>query len=230
MAETTTNSLADRIDDVKRRILNIGDLVEVAISRAIAALLEGDRMLAGSVVAADAHIDRKEVEVEQQCIGILLGHHPENGDMRFIIATLKINNDLERVGDLAVNIAKTVVKLVDHEGFRRLAGCKEMAGKAEAMLHRCLKALVDSDVNLARKVIAADDEVDNLHKVLEKQIARELDRNPEHAAHLLKLAHVARQLERVGDMATNIAEDVIYMVEGKIVRHASKMKPTFAGR
>jgi len=211
--------LTDEIDELKRQVRSVGNMVELSITRAIMALQQHDRMLAGAVIKADNNIDLKEVEVEELCLRILTEHQPTGASLRFVVAALKINNDLERIGDLAVNIAEFVCELVHHEHLRRIGGCGDMAKKAETMVHRALQSLIDADVDMARKVIFADDEVDRLEVSIGKRVEAELDRRPENAGTLLKLAHIVRQLERIGDAATNIAEDVIYMVEDRIVRH-----------
>lgn len=218
---STLAELQQHIDDLKRRIHDLGGLVEQAISQAIAALGRYDTMLAKATIAADEKIDLLEIEVEEQCLAILTDHHLDSADLRFVVAVLKINNDLERVGDLAVNIAKTVLQLVDNERFQQVGGCRSMATEAEAMLRDSLQALINRDVRLARKVINADDEVDDWQRRIQRSIEKAIDRTPENVTTLMQLDFVVRQLERVGDMATNIAEDVIYMVEGKIVRHQS---------
>ena len=215
------NGLPEQIDTLKRQIRELGGLAEQAISRVVHALVRYDTILAQSVVAADEEIDLKEIDVEQHCLAILADHHPTGEDLRFVVAVLKINNDLERVGDLAANIAKIVLHLVDNERFQRVGGCDTMASQAQAMLNNSLQALVSSDVSLARQVIAADDEVDEMQRRIQRRIEQAIDRTPENVRPLMQLDFVVRQLERVGDMATNIAEDVIFMVEGRIVRHQS---------
>lgn len=215
------NEISPQLEALKRDILQLGNMVEQAIAQAINALIKYDRMLARAVIAADESIDRKEVDVEKQCLEILSAHRPSGGDLRFVVTVLKVNNDLERIGDLAVNIAETVAELVDCERFERVGGCDAMAKKSQAMLRDSLQALLQGDVKLARQVIAADDEVDEHQRTIQRRIEQAIDRLPENVRPLMQLDFVVRQLERVGDMATNIAEDVIYLVEGKIVRHLS---------
>ena len=214
-------SLPEQIDVLKQQIRELGGLAEQAISRVIQSLVRYDRMLAKAVIAADQDIDLREVDIEQRCVAILADHHPTGSDLRFVVAALKINNDLERVGDLAANIANTVLQLVDNERFQRVGGCDAMARKAQAMLNDSLQALLSHDTKLARKTIAADDDVDEMQRRIQRRIEQAIDRTPENVTSLMQLDFVVRQLERVGDMATNIAEDVIFMVEGTIVRHES---------
>jgi phosphate transport system protein len=210
---------------LKTHIRELGRLVELAISRTIEALIKYDRMMAKAVLASDDDIDRKEVIVEEACIKVLSDFQPTGSDLRFVVAILKINNDLERIGDLAVNVAGTVLKLVDCERFQRVGGCDELAARAEAMVNMSLKALVASDIRLARQVIASDDEVDELQRGIQRRIEDAINRIPDDVTPYMQLDYVVRQLERIGDMATNIAEDVIYMVDGKIVRHADARAP-----
>jgi phosphate transport system protein len=211
--------LPRQIDALKQKILFVGTLVEEAIAKAISALSGRDRNLAEAVIEADAEIDRMEVDVEEECLKILALYQPLAADLRFVVAVLKINNDLERMGDLAKNVAKRVVFLADCERFELPVDFRGMANLAQSMVKRSLDALVNSDPQLAQEVRASDDEVDALRRMIESQIEKQIAAHPERANSLLRLASVARHLERIADMATNIAEDVIYMVEGEIVRH-----------
>lgn len=216
--------LQKHIDRLKYRILAVGGLVETAIARSISALVQRDAALASAVIAADAYIDRAEVEVEEDCVRILEDHQPVGNDLRFVVAVLKINSSLERMGDLAENIAEAVISLSACERFRRVGGCREMAEKAQAMVHKSLQALVHGDTLLAREVSRDDAAVDRLQRQISERIEIELERCPENAPPLMQLSYLTRQLERLGDMATNVAEDVIYMVEGQIVRHGADAK------
>jgi phosphate transport system protein len=206
------------MDMLKRLVLSEGALVEDAIARAIHALKERDADMARTVIAADTEIDAMEVRVEEECLKILALHQPVAHDLRFVISVMKINNDLERMGDLAVNIAKKA-DLSKTQMIHLPLDFPGMAGKSQTMVKRALDALVTSDVELARKVIADDDEVDDMRKSIRDLVVEEIQLTPEKARHLLKLSSIARHLERLADMATNIAEDVIYMVNGEIIRH-----------
>ena len=208
------------MDVLKQKILFVGTLVEEAIAKAVSALIKRDRNLARSVIDEDDEIDRMEVDVEEEVLKILALYHPVAADLRFVIAALKINNDLERMGDLAQNIAKRVVFLTKCEQFDLPVEFRNMATKTQAMVKQCLDALVNSDPELARRVRDADDEVDELRREIQDQITRQIELHPDRAECLLRLTSVARHLERLADMATNVAEDVIYMVDGEIVRHS----------
>ncbi len=217
--------LPRQIDGLKQKILFVGTLVEEAIAKAISALSSRDRNLANAVIEADAEIDRMEVDVEEEVLKILALYQPVAADLRFVVAVLKINNDLERMGDLAKNVAKRVVFLANCDRFDLPVDFRGMAMLAQSMVKRSLDALVNSDPALAQKVRESDDEVDVMRRVIENQIEEQIATHPERTDCLLRLASVARHLERIADMATNIAEDVIYMVEGEIVRHLRTTEP-----
>ncbi len=211
--------LPRQIEGLKQKILFVGTLVEEAIAKAIVALNNRDRNQANAVIEADADIDRMEVEVEEECLKILALYQPVAADLRFVVAVLKINNDLERMGDLAKNIAKRVVFLADYEMYELPVDYRDMAARAKSMVKDSLDALVNADTALAQKVRESDDEVDIQRRTIERQIEEQIAQHPQRTEGLLRLSSVARHLERIADMATNVAEDVIYMVEGEIVRH-----------
>jgi len=211
--------LERQIETLKQKLLYVGTLVEEAVARAVTALVERDPELARRVIQADAEVDRLEVEFEEECLKCLALHQPVAADLRFVVAVLKMNNDLERIGDMAKNIAKRVVFLSKSEPIELPGNFRGMATAAQSMFKRSLDALVNSDTTLARRVREDDDEVDTMRKQIQLQVEREIIASPHRAPELMSLNNVAKQLERLADMATNIAEDVIYMIEGDIVRH-----------
>ena len=212
--------LPRQIEALKQKILFVGTLVEEAIAKAILALNSRDRNMAKTVIDSDSEIDRMEVDVEEECLKVLALYQPVAADLRFVVAVLKINNDLERMGDLARNIAKRVVFLADYNELQELpVDYRPMAAQVKSMVKNSLDSLVNADTALAQKIRTDDDEVDAQRRIIERQIEAQIALNPGQAEGLLRLASVARHLERIADMATNIAEDVIYMVEGEIVRH-----------
>ncbi len=217
--------LERQIETLKQKLLYVGTLVEEAVSRAVAALVDRDPDLARRVIAADAEIDRMEVEVEEECLKCLALHQPVAADLRFVVAVLKMNNDLERIGDMAKNIAKRVVFLCKSEPLELPGNFRGMAAAAQSMFKRSLDALVNSDTALARQVREDDDEVDTMRKQIQLQVEREIMAQPQRVAELMSLKNVDKLLERLADMATNIAEDVIYMLEGDIVRHNAHEVP-----
>ncbi len=217
-----TKHIHRQIDALKQKILYVGTLVEEAIANAISALINRDAVMAQKVIANDAVVDRMEVEVEEECLKIMALYQPVANDLRFVVAALKINNDLERMGDLAKNIAKRTAYLAGAEAMELPVDFRGMAMKAQNMVKQSLDALVNADASLARQVRDEDDEVDESRQRIRQQILAAIRRNPERTEYLLKLNSVSKHLERLADMATNVAEDVIYMVEGEIVRHQAK--------
>ncbi len=211
--------LERQIDILKQKILFVGTLVEEAIAKAISALTNRDRNLARQVIDEDSEIDRMEVDVEEEVLKILALYQPVAADLRFVVAVLKINNDLERMGDLARNIAKRVVFLTNGEKIDLPSDLRPMAVKAQQMVKESLDALVNTDALLARRVRDADDDVDSMRRKVQDFVEREIAAHPQHTELLMRLLSVSRHLERLADLATNVAEDVIYMVEGEIVRH-----------
>jgi phosphate transport system protein len=214
-----TKHIQRQTEILKQKILYVGTLVEEAIAKAISALINRDAALAKKVIEHDNDIDRMEVDVEEECLKILALYQPVAADLRFVVAVLKINNDLERMGDLAQNIAKRVVYLSKTDPMDLAIDFRGMAAKSQFMVKQSLDALVNSDTALARRVRGEDDEVDQARQRIRDQILDAIRKNPNRVEYLLKLNSVSKHLERLADMATNVAEDVIYMVEGEIVRH-----------
>jgi len=221
-----TVHMQKEIENLKAKLLNLCATVEKSLCLAVQSVKERDAGLAKSVIDDDIHTDQMEVDVEEECLKILALHQPVAIDLRFIITALKINNDLERIGDLAVNIAERSEFLAAREPIGVPFDFDAMAEKTQWMLTESLDSLVDMDCNRAYQVCAADDEVDALNREMYKQVEASIVAHPSWTRGLLHLLSISRHLERVADHATNIAEDVIYMVEGKIVRHkAETYKP-----
>jgi len=210
-----------QIVQLKEKILRVGTLVEEAISKSITALINRDSALAQRVMASDEEIDRMEVEVEEECLKILALYQPVAADLRLVVAALKINNDLERMGDLAKNIAKRVAQLADEGPIELPAEIRTMATLAQEMVRQSLEAVVNGDTALARQVREEDDAVDDARQRVRRMVLKGIKVEPEQVECLLRVNSVSKHIERIADMATNIAEDVIYMVEGDIVRHRS---------
>lgn len=208
-----------QIAQLKNSILQFGTIVEESISRSNTALFKRDVELAQKVIANDAEIDRLEVELEEECLKVLALYQPVAADLRFVVAVLKINNDLERIGDLASNIAKTVSQLTTTGPLELPEEISSMAKQAEEMVKNSLDAVVKADPDLARQVRKEDDIVDAGRHTVRKLVMQQIKKDPEKVEGLLQINTISKHLERIADMATNIAEDVIYMVEGEIVRH-----------
>ena len=217
-----TKHIERQIENLKERILRLGTLVEEAISKSITALINRDTSLAQRVIANDAEIDAMEVEVEEECLKMLALYQPVAADLRFVVAVLKINNDLERMGDLARNIAKRVTQLEGGDPYDLPPEIRTMATQAQEMVRQCLDAVVKRDPTLARQVREEDDIVDEARQRIQRRVLQGIKDHPENVENLLRINSVSKHIERIADMATNIAEDVVYMVEGDIVRHRSE--------
>jgi phosphate transport system protein len=211
--------LQREIDRVKKDILALCAIVENQVQMAVQALLDRDPELARTVQERDDEIDHREVEVEEECLKILALHQPVAIDLRFIISAMKINNDLERIGDLAVNIARKAMTFMEETQMEIRFDIAGMWEKTQAMLNDSLDALVNMDSALAADVCRRDDEVDRVKHDIRVDIEEAIRRDPEQVRPLMRLLAVSRNLERIADCATNIAEDVIYMSEGRIIRH-----------
>jgi len=207
------------IEKLKKKILLLSEIVEDRVKSALKAADERDEALARKIINEDVEIDRFEVEIEEDCLKILALHQPVAIDLRFIIAILKINNDLERIADLAVNIAEKVTILASKKRVEAAAGFPGMADKTYGMLRKSLQALIKMDSAIAREVIVTDDEVDTINREIYDWTKERIRESPENITQLLTNLSISRHLERIADQATNIAEDVIYMIEGEIVRH-----------
>ena len=207
------------LEELKKDILTVGAMVENAINRAITALLDRRPELANEVVEGDNVIDEMELEVEEDCLKILALHQPVAADLRLIIAILKVNNDLERMGDLAVNIAERASYLTTHEPLAVPQNFSRMVAVVRSMVHDSLAALVALDAQLARSVLKQDDTVDEINKQMYVVMQDLMRKDPAFVERAVNMLSVSRQLERIADSATNIAEDVIFMAEGNIVRH-----------
>ena len=207
------------IERLKKKVLHLSAMVEESLTLAVKAVADRDSELARQIIEVDNEIDNMEVMVEEECLKILALHQPVAIDLRFIIAVLKINNDLERIGDLAANIAKRTTSLAQWETREVPFNLPEMLTLAVTMVKKSTDALINMDAEAAREVGASDDQMDDMHRLAFKAIQREIQKKPEQVEYYILLLSVSRVLERIADHATNIAEDVIYMVEGEIIRH-----------
>lgn len=211
------------IENLKKKLLVMSAVVEERMAKAISSIVNRDHILAREVKKGDMDIDQMEVDIEEECLKILALHQPVAIDLRFIISVLKINNNLERVGDLAVNIAARSIYLATHEEISMPFDFTGMAKKVQSMLTRSIDSLVNLDTRTAHRVRADDDEIDAINRKMYKRVKKELRSDTKHANRLLHFLTVGRQLERIADHATNIAEDVIYLVDAQIVRHTPEL-------
>lgn len=215
------------LEKLKTKILQLGSEVEKNLFRAEKALLHWDETMAREIVESDIEIDNLEISVEEKCLQILAQHQPVAGDLRFVVTVLKINNDLERIGDLAVKIADRVLILVEKylpelktdNSVQFPDQFAHMFAETQKMVKMSLDSFVNEDPDLAYKVCLWDNEVDEAKSVIRKQTEDILSQKPEQNKYVAMLLSVSRSLERIADHATHIAEDVIYMLEGSIVRH-----------
>ncbi|OHB85618.1 MAG: phosphate transport system regulatory protein PhoU [Planctomycetes bacterium RBG_19FT_COMBO_48_8] len=214
--------LRREIENLKKKILDLGAGIETVVHEAIRSIEERDAVLAQKIIDDDIEIDHTEVEIEEDCLKILALYQPVAIDLRFIVAILKINSDLERIGDLAVNIAERSVFLASVPQVNASLDFARMSKKTESMVNKCLDALVNMSSELANEVCADDDEVDAINRQMYLRIQEAIQEYPDQVPSLIHLLSVSRHLERIADHATNIAEDVVYMVEGRIVRHKAE--------
>jgi phosphate transport system protein len=214
--------LQKELDRLKKQILFLGAMVEENVDMAIKSVDKKDAALAEEAIKADLKIDELEVEIEEECLKLLALYQPVAEDLRFIIAVIKINHDLERIGDEAVNIAERMVYISTRPPVPVSFDYRVMSEKTRAMLKSSLDALVNMDEDLANKVRLKDDEVDQINREIFDHIKQAILENPDKGGYLINLFSICRNLERIADHATNIAEEVIYLIEGIIQRHRFK--------
>ncbi len=211
---------AKGLEQINKHILSLGTLVEERVGMALKAVETNDAELARRIIKIDYEIDEMEVEIEEECLKILALHQPVAVDLRFLIAVIKINNDLERIGDQAVNIAERVDVIAKRDLTDFFFDYSAMGEMAQSMLKMSLDALVNMDAELAFEVVRMDDEVDQIKKDAYDRIKEKMTENPDKIGYLINLLLISRHIERLADHTTNIAEEVIYLIEGEIVRHA----------
>ena len=208
------------IDELKKTILKMGTLVEDRLRRACAILETKDRDQVQAIMTADWEIDDMEIRIEEECLKILALHQPVARDLRLVVSIIKINSELERIADYAVNIAKRVntITATATADFSTRQDYRPMASKVMEMVKASLDALVTENAALARSIFFMDDEVNGLRDAAYQMVIKEIGDRPDNAASLVNTYLIARHLERIGDRAINIAEEIIYLVEGEIVR------------
>lgn len=204
-------------------MLTLGGLVEERVNQAVEAVIDFDAETASQIIKNDIEIDDREVELEEECLKIMALYQPVASDLRFLVAMLKINNDVERIGDEAVNIAERVLTISGQIRCEFFFDYSEMADIAKVMLKKALDAMVEVDADLAREVVGMDDKVDTMHNHAYDVIKGYMKRKPDCIGYLLNLFLISRHIERLADHATNIAEEVIYMIDGEIIRHQKQM-------
>jgi phosphate transport system protein len=212
--------LKQELERLEKHLLTLTAVVEENVQQAVRALATRDVALAQAVVVGDEQVNRMEVDIEEECLKVLALHQPVAHDLRLIVAVMKINNDLERIADNAVSISQRAIAAASFPRHARQSLALEpMAEKSLDMLGKALDSLINADLVLARKIIAMDEEVDILHARNYELFKEQIRKDPESVDYLLHFLVVSRNLERIADLATNIAEDVIYLNEGTIIRH-----------
>jgi phosphate transport system protein len=214
-----TKHFRKELENIKKRVLTLGSMVEDMVHDSVKAVDRIDADLADQIIRKDSEIDETEVDIEEECLKVLALHQPVAVDLRFIIAVIKINNELERIGDQAVNIAQRVQVIAKRPKPPFWFDYSDMGEKAQKMLRMSLDALVNLDLDLAYRVITMDDEVDRIKSDAYDKIKQAIQDLPERVGYYINLLLISRHLERLADHATNIAEEVIYLVEGEIFRH-----------
>jgi phosphate transport system protein len=214
-----TKSMQEDLTLLKQRILRMGGMVEEATRNATVALTQRRADLAQKVIESDDTIDMIELDVDEECLRILALHQPVAGDLRFITAALKINNDLERIGDLACNVAERATDLSRRAPLVLPLRFERMTEIVRGMLHDALDALVNRNVELARAVLARDPEINTIHREHFGLLQDAMKASPDNVETAVDLLSASRHIERIGDQTKNIAEDVVFLVEGRVIRH-----------
>jgi phosphate transport system protein len=221
MTERPQRHFQEELEQLKGRLLEMGGLAEERVRLSMRAVVERDAKLVEDVISGDAAINALHIEIDDRCFKLLALHQPMAVDLRAIVAAVKINTDLERVGDLAVNIAEAVRRYLRHPPVKQLIDIPRMAEIAEGMLRDSLDAFVRRDTTLAQAVLEADDSLDALKTQVFRELLTYMMQDPHTIEPSLDLILISRHLERIGDHATNVAEDVIFMVSARDVRHAT---------
>lgn len=209
----------EELKNLKEKLLQMADIAQEMIGLSVKALVERKEALAKEVFSLEDKVNHMEVEIEDFVLRLLALRQPAAGDLRLLTAVLKINNDLERVADQAVNIAEIAVELLQHPSLKPLIDIPHMANLAQRMIKNSLDAFVNQDAQLAKKVCEDDDAVDRINEQIFRELLTTIIGDPKNVARAVDLILVSRNIERVADHATNISEDVIFIVEGKNIKH-----------
>ncbi len=221
MTERVTRHFQEELEQLKTRLLEMGGLAEEKVRLAVESLVERDMTLIDNVLTGDEPVNALHIEIDSRCFTLLALFQPMAVDLRAIVAAVKINTDLERVGDLAVNIAEAARRYATHPPVKKLIDIPRMATIAQSMLRDALDAFVRRDIDLAQHVLNEDDALDALKTQIFRELLTYMLQDPTTIEPALDLVLISRHLERIGDHATNIAEDVIFMVSARDVRHGA---------
>ncbi|HSN88213.1 MAG TPA: phosphate signaling complex protein PhoU [Thermoanaerobaculia bacterium] len=222
--------LDHELDRVRQMLLRMGGLVEGMVAEATQALLDRNGALCKGVIDGDRAVDQLEMEIDEVCHSLIGRKQPTAIDLRFLVAVMKINSDLERIGDSAVNIAQSVEHLNDQPPLKPYIDLPHLSQLVQTMVRQSLDAFVNRDVELATEVCKSDDGVDGLYKQIFRELLTYMIEDPKTVSRALHLLLVSRNLERIADHATNIAEDVVYYVEGRDIRHSGGLGPAAVAR
>ncbi len=214
----------EELEHLKTKLLEMGALVEASIQRSVSAVTQKDRNAAEEVFRNEDRVNSIEIEIDDFAIKLLALHQPMAADLRLIVAALKINTDLERMGDLSVSIAERAMSLMEGPVIKPMIDIPHIAGLVQSMVRKALDAFVMRDADLARSVLASDDAVDSLRTASYHELASFMEKNPANIQQALHLMSVTRNLERIADHSTNIAEDVLFLVKGVDVRHHAESR------
>jgi phosphate transport system protein len=214
----------EELDELQKKLLEMGGLVESGVHNSVLSLTEHNETLAQEVLRNEARINQMEIEVDDFAVGLMALYQPMARDLRFLTAAIKINADLERMGDLAVNIVERALSLMYQPPVKPLIDIPQMAKLVESMVRRSLDAFVKRDPELARAVLLSDDAVDELRDAIYHELIGFMERDSRTVSRAVDLMFVARNLERIADHATNISEDVLYLVQGVDVRHHAEAR------
>ncbi|MBI4981712.1 MAG: phosphate signaling complex protein PhoU [Candidatus Omnitrophica bacterium] len=210
----------EELKELHRDILKMGVLAQEAIYKSIEALKSRDKLLAQEVIKADDKIDELELSIDERCIDLIARHQPMASDLRFLTTGMKINAELERIADLALDISQRVLEIADKPLLKPLVDIPKLSVIAQNMVRDAINAFIKRDVDLAKKVLLSDPEADRLRNFVSDELVNDyMAKDPKTADRAVPLLLIARHLERICDHTTNIAEDVIYMIEAKVVKH-----------
>jgi phosphate transport system protein len=210
----------EELKELHKDILKMGVLAQETIYKSIEALKNRDKAQAQEVINTDNRIDELELAIDERCIDLIARYQPMAGDLRFVTTGMKINAELERIADLAVDISQRVLEIVDKPLLKPLIDIPKLSSVAQNMVRDVIDAFINKNVELAKKVVLSDPEADKLRNLVQEELINNyLARDPSTAGRAVPLLLIARHLERICDHTTNIAEDVIYMVEGEVVKH-----------
>jgi phosphate transport system protein len=216
------------LEQLKAKLLEMSALVESAVYRSVQGVVEKNEELAHQVLKNESRINQLEIEIDDMAISLLALQAPLAADLRLVTAAIKINNDLERMGDLSVSIAQAALSLIREPIIRPLIDIPHIAGLAQGMVRKALDAFVNRDPELARSVLASDDAVDNMRTASYHELISFMESNPQQIRQAIYLLSVVRNLERIADHATNVAEDVLFLVKGIDVRHHNEERTAIA--